>query len=223
MPTNDTRCNRDIPKAVKRRAGRGIWCNERTRIEPSLSIFPTEPRGDVGNGSGATVARTVRHTRDFRHETDLALFARHTVSPIEHHPSTCRHPLPTPGKMSRSVPKGIPSFDGTIRGDLRVIPYRFDSDRSNWATLFSRNDPFLKWLTPSAFLPLLPRPSGSIGLHRIYTQTEDCSLSYLLVGDWIIIVYLPPECLSGILPAHFAQRRKTHRRQIQRTLARSDC
>ncbi|KAH9048014.1 hypothetical protein EDB83DRAFT_1450066 [Lactarius deliciosus] len=98
MPTNETRCNRDIPKAVKRRAGRGIWCNERTRIEPSLFIFPTEPRGVVGNGSGATVARTVRHTRDFRHETDLALFARHTVSPIEHHPSTCRHPLPTLGK-----------------------------------------------------------------------------------------------------------------------------
>ncbi|KAH9168152.1 hypothetical protein EDB89DRAFT_1631921 [Lactarius sanguifluus] len=153
MPTNETRCNRDIPKAVKRRAGRGIWCNERTRIGLFLFIFPTEPRGDVGNGSGATAARTVRHTRDFRHETDLALFARHTVSPIEHHPSTCRHPLPTPANMSLSVPKGIPSFDGTIRGDLRPIPYRFNSDsRSNWATLSRVTTHFLNgWPHPPSY------------------------------------------------------------------------
>ena len=34
----------------------GIWRNERTHCEPYPSDFPTEPRGDVGNGSGAAVA-----------------------------------------------------------------------------------------------------------------------------------------------------------------------
>lgn len=125
-------------------------------------------------GSGATVARTVRHTRDFGYETNpsLAPLARHTASPIEHHPP-CSHPLPTPANMLFSPPKnrGIPSLNGTTRGDPRSIPSRSDSGSKQLGYSFLRNHPFLKRLAPSAFLPRLPQPSDSLDLHRIDTKT----------------------------------------------------